>query len=331
MQDAKAEAATASAGEERARVNPKRWPRCPVTGEPAVRRLQWVSARWLADLWRIAFRVDARPSFGDVERFGLWESPTGLVFFDPPRAGDETFYRAFYERFDLPAQFAKHGHKAEFELAAGLLARGERVLDVGCAAGPFRLAAPHVDYVGLEPFPPVGPTPDWMVVSDLEAHVRENEGAYDAVCAFQVLEHVEKPLEMVAQMARAVRPGGKVLIGVPHAPSATSRIPNNLINAAPHHLTWWTRSALQAVAERAGLVASEVLTAPWSRIDAIVYWVARMSPIRTGAKSFHHSWRWYASAFVSAAAGYAMWRLRGAPAAGVDEGASLLLVAERPA
>jgi hypothetical protein len=54
-------------------------PLCPVTGEPAVRRVQWVTTRLLIDLWRVAFAVDARASFAGIERFGLWESPTGRI------------------------------------------------------------------------------------------------------------------------------------------------------------------------------------------------------------------------------------------------------------
>ena len=68
-------------------------PPCPVTGRPAIRRVQWVTTRLLTDLWRIAFGVDVRPLFAGLNRFGLWESPTGLYFFDPPREGDQARLR----------------------------------------------------------------------------------------------------------------------------------------------------------------------------------------------------------------------------------------------
>ena len=55
-----------------------------------------MTSRLLVDLWRIAFGVDARGSFAGVERFGLWESPTGLYFFDPPREGNHEFYSDLY-------------------------------------------------------------------------------------------------------------------------------------------------------------------------------------------------------------------------------------------
>jgi len=43
------------------------------------------------------------------------------------------------------------------------------------------------------------------------------------VCAFEVLEHLSTPGAMFADMMRAVRPGGLVIVGVPHLPSAFTR------------------------------------------------------------------------------------------------------------
>src|SRR5207249_9818388 len=92
----------------------------------------------------------------------------------------------------------------------------------------------------------------------LRAHLVENANAYDAVCAFQVIEHLRKPTEMFADMVAAAKPGGLVIVGVPHVPSALTRFPNNLVNAPPHHLTWWTRAALAALAERHGAAVESV-------------------------------------------------------------------------
>jgi hypothetical protein len=52
-------------------------------------------------------------------------------------------------------------------------------------------------------------------------------------------------------MVEATKPGGLLCVGVPHIPSAITRIPNFLINAPPHHLTWWTRTALTDLAKSA--------------------------------------------------------------------------------
>src|SRR3984957_19089199 len=79
---------------EMAAVNPT--PACPITGHPAVRLIQSVSSDLLNGLWRASFGVATEGQLGVGSRFGLWESPCGLVFFDPMIAGDASFYRKLY-------------------------------------------------------------------------------------------------------------------------------------------------------------------------------------------------------------------------------------------
>lgn len=311
-------------------------PLCPVTGEPARRLVQWVSAELLTDLWRIGMRVDVRASFGDTRRFGLWESPTGLYFFDPMRAGDPGFYTTLYARLNMRRHMQRYASKgwsrAEFALAARHVRENDRVLDVGCGFGAFRHEVRHARYAGLDPHFSGEPGADWARIGTLTDHLRENAGAYDVCTAFQVLEHVEDPVGMLADMVRAVRPGGRVIVGVPHVPAAPTRIPNYLINAVPHHLTWWTTAALETIAARVGLTKIRVEPVPWSELDGIVYWMSRCSPVKCRTRHYRHSWAWHASSVVGFLAGYLMWKLKPAPTPGpADEGALLMLIAEKPA
>ncbi len=293
--------------------------------------MQWISADLLIDLWRVMLRVDARPSFRGAPRIGLWESSTGLHFFHPPRAGDAAFYRALYGRLGRRRFPSAKRPRGEFALAAAHIRDGERVLDVGCGFGAFRHAIPQADYTGLDPHVEGEPDAEWFRGETLERHLESQAGAYDVVCGFQVLEHVEDPLGMLTQMSRAVRPGGRVIVAVPHVPSAHTRIPNYLIGCIPHHLTWWTREALGVAARKAGLVDPAVQRVPWTAVDGLVYWMARLSPIKCRNRHYRHAWSWHLSSAVSFLAGYAAWTLRPTPPDGADEGASLMLVAEKPA
>ncbi len=100
---------------------------------PPKRLVQHLSARLLADLWRYSVRVDVAGQFAGVKRFGLWESPAGLLYFDPPIAGDTDFYRRFYGRTAMHDRLGKTpGIRGEFALAATHLRRGDRILDIGC-------------------------------------------------------------------------------------------------------------------------------------------------------------------------------------------------------
>jgi SAM-dependent methyltransferase len=303
-------------------------PPCPVTGEPAVRLIQWIKPRFLLDLWRYGLRVDARSSFGEVTRFGLWESPTGLYFFDPMLEGDHTFYTAFYANAIERKLWARECIREEFRLAARSIAPGAGVLDVGCGFAEFRRVIPHASYTGLDPHF-AGESRGADVRNEtLRAHLSANGGAYDAVCAFQVIEHLREPTAMVADMVQAAKPGGLLIIGVPHVPSAFTRFPNNPVNAPPHHLTWWTRAALSALAERHGATVISIETVPWGDCDSLLYWMERCSPLRCRDIFYRNRPWWHASVLIGLLGGRMMHALRGTPRTS-DEGAGLLMVARR--
>lgn len=291
--------------------------------------MQHVSARLLADLWRVPLGVDARSSLGGTTRFGLWESPTGLYFFDPPREGDATFYEGFYRNRTM-RRYLRDADRSEFRMAARHVRDGDRVLDVGCGFGPFRHHVPAARYLGLDPHFAGGDGEAWARRESLADHLVAQAGAYDVVTAFQVMEHVADPLAFLGRLAQATRAGGKVIVGVPQIGGAHTRIPNYPVNAVPHHLTWWTEEALRAAAERVGLRPVSVAPAPWSRRDAVVYWMSRFSPVTCRTAHYRHAWTWHLAAAWAALAAPLATRLLPVPSPDVDPGISLLMVAGKP-
>ena len=271
-------------------------PPCPVTGEPAVRLVQTVTARFLTDLWRYSGRVDVGGLLLPARRFGLWESPTGLIFFDPPVAGDEAFYRAFYARIGAHEKLAgPRTQRLEFLEAARHVAPGDRVLDVGCGHGGFRAYVPEARYTGLDPnF--AGEDPSGTILAEtVEAHAARLGPVYDVVCAFQVIEHVADPLGFARSLAACVKPGGRLLIGTPLWPSPNTTNPNFIMNAPPHHLTWWTPRALESLARRLGCEPEAVHAIGMDRHDALIHWMAATTPVRCRGPYFKASRRWYAA------------------------------------
>ena len=305
------------------------YPKCPITGEPATRHVQFVKARFLVSAWKLVFGVPTRPSFGDVERFGLWESPTGLYFFDPMIEGDQEFYAKFHARLIEAGLWSPNSIRTEFEIAARRIAPGQRVLDVGCGFASFRAVIPYADYVGLDPNLPADNRAAGIFKQTLQDHLREHAEAYDVVCSFQVIEHVASPTHFFSEMVRAARPGGLVIVGVPHIPSALTRIPNFLLNAPPHHLTWWTPKALEILSEQHATVVESIEVIPWGKDNALLYWMERCSPIRCRDIHYRNVLSWHAAALVSYLGGHLIKKLRGVPET-TDEGSGLLLIARRP-
>ena len=213
-------------------------------------------------------------------------------------------------------------------MAAGWVKPGDKVLDAGCGFASFRAAVPQANYTGLDPnFSEHDPS-GVIRVQSLEEHLAEAASAYDVVCAFQVLEHLAAPLQFFQDMVRAAKPGGLVLAGVPHVPSANTRLPNFLLNAPPHHLTWWTKSALAELAQRSGAEPLSIENVPWGRQDALWYWMERCSPIKCRDRHFKADWGWHAATVAGWAGGFLASTLLPTPKT-TDEGAGLLLVARR--
>jgi SAM-dependent methyltransferase len=248
-------------------------------------------------LWRAAGAGDLSRLLPGVKQIVLYESDTGLFFFDPMIAGDEMFYKQFYKRVGAYARF-KHRlmSRVEFRRAASLVPQGAAVLDVGCGMGAFAEHLPQARYTGLDPFVP-DDAPDYVLREGLAAHARRKPGAYDVVTAFQVIEHMSDPKLFTQQCAKLLRSGGLLILCAPLHPSPLTEIPNFLINMPPHHLTWWNTRAFAALIELLDLEPVEIADLPPSPHAAIATWMHRFSLARTPEppheRYFAHRWSWH--------------------------------------
>lgn len=98
---------------------------------------------------------------------------------------------------------------------------GARVLDVGAGTCPYRGLFAHADYVShdfkrYEGVKLGGGTAYGAIdlVSEID-HLPVEAGSFDVVLCTEVLEHVPDPAAAVAEMARVLRPGGRLLLSAP--------------------------------------------------------------------------------------------------------------------
>lgn len=150
---------------------------------------------------------------------------------------------------------------------AGPRAGSLRILDYGCGTG-----GNTAEYASLGAV--VGIEPDAAAVRLARERggaeycrgsgtlLPFRSGAFDAVVASDVLEHIEGDLAAVSEIARVLRPGGAAIISVPAHQWLFSEH-----DEALHHFRRYSKAALRDVLERGGL-----------RIRRLSYWNAVLFP-----------------------------------------------------
>lgn len=122
-----------------------------------------------------------------------------------------------------------------------------RILDVGSADGPsVEWLHEHGSVISLDIDPRGLRTPRAVCGSILRLPFRSD--TFDLVSAFDVIEHCAPDVDAVREVARVLRPGGRMLISVPAYRWAWSA--HDVANGHEHR---YTRSRVVDVVERAGL------------------------------------------------------------------------------
>jgi SAM-dependent methyltransferase len=135
------------------------------------------------------------------------------------------------------------------------------LLDVGCGSGgvlaELQTYCPQLTLTGAEVLLAAlryarARIPD---VELLQVDVRRLpfEREFDVFCAFDVLEHLDDDERMLGEMAKAVRPGGGLVVTVPQHPQLWSRVDDY-----SRHRRRYRRSELVARVQRAGFAVQRV-------------------------------------------------------------------------
>jgi len=170
-----------------------------------------------------------------------------LEFFLPEEAaGSELLYTEL-QKFD----WYYMREKWEFETAVKDLATCQRILEAGCGTGLFlekassALPGSVVKGVELSAEAVRSAREKGLNVerSDLKSLVERDE-KFDAVCSFQVLEHLTRPRDFIKETIGLLNPGGLLIISVPNK-DGFLRHSNALLEIPPHHMTRWGRHALR--------------------------------------------------------------------------------------
>ncbi len=217
-----------------------------VSGSP-VRLLSRIPASRLIADWKNSLGIDIGAMLGRIPEILLYRCQASQVdFFMPPdAAGTPEFYEGL-RKFE----WYYMADKWEFTEALRDLAGRLRILEVGSGTGLFvemagkELKGARIQGIELnENAVNQAREKDLPLMQmDLEELGRRGE-TFDAVCGFQVLEHVNRPRELLAAMVQVLEPGGVLSLSVPNRDSFL-RHQYNLLDMPPHHMTRWNGEAL---------------------------------------------------------------------------------------
>jgi 2-polyprenyl-3-methyl-5-hydroxy-6-metoxy-1,4-benzoquinol methylase len=159
---------------------------------------------------------------------------------------------------------ATEGHSSLFEFGASQGAFLKLANELGYRVHGVELASASIRY-GHERL---------GLTAELERGVwrarRHDEAPVDAVCAFEVLEHSEDPIEFLRMMRSWARPGGVILVSVPNGRRLSVRLGRREAqDLPPHHLMYWNSRALETAATRVGFAPVETLTSPLTQSDLL--------------------------------------------------------------
>jgi SAM-dependent methyltransferase len=140
--------------------------------------------------------------------------------FIPAILGSDLFYQ---ELSRMGESWYYLSDKWEYRWALSIVRSCTRVLDIGCGEGFFleRCREKGISAEGIElnsSAAQIARTKGFAVHEEsLEVFERSNRERFDAVCLFQVLEHVADPLDVFGNALACVKTGGILIVGVPNA------------------------------------------------------------------------------------------------------------------
>ena len=144
------------------------------------------------------------------------------------------------------------------------------MLDVGCSSGSMLRIAKDMgfDVHGVEPAPKAAATASKQGFDVFCGFLHEAKfpaESFDFVSLFEVIEHLQHPLELAKEVHRILRPGGVWLIGTGNVDSWTVSFEKetwDYFNIASHggHISFFTPGSMRLLAKRSDFEVAQLET-----------------------------------------------------------------------
>jgi SAM-dependent methyltransferase len=221
----------------------------PATGTENVSLLETIPSKKIIEQYSKIEEIDVSRFFTNIEEVYIYRcNDTGFRFYYPSTIfADEKFYAFLQQRNYYYSEW-----HWEHEVAAKNLPAKGKILEVGCGTGSFLIGLRERGYdcTGLElneAAVKVCVQKGLTVYKELlETHLLQHSSQYDAICSFQVLEHVYDVKSFLNGSLSCLKPGGKLVIGVPNNnPYLYKYDKFHPMNLPPHHSGLWNKAAFK--------------------------------------------------------------------------------------
>ena len=103
-----------------------------------------------------------------------------------------------------------------------------KMLDIGCSSGARMAAAADLGFIvsGVEPAPEAAQTAKNAGYDVYQGYLNEANypsETFDVITLFEIVEHIDTPIDMLNECHRILRPGGIIIINTPNSASWTAR------------------------------------------------------------------------------------------------------------
>ncbi len=221
----------------------------PLNNSSDISLLEIIETTSLIKDWKNTFSLDISREMNSHHKIFRYQcNQTKLHFFVPENIeGSDKLYEQL-QCFDWYYMPDKWEHCAALKDINDC----SNVLEIGSALGNFvqKVINNGLNIRGIElnkEAVKVAQSRDLPVEAlDLNVLAKTHAEHFDAVCSFQVLEHIAQPRRFIEASLDVLKPGGKLIYCVPNAESFL-QYQYNLLDMPPHHVTRWSKATFKAL------------------------------------------------------------------------------------